>query len=71
MFSFQVRRKGEDRLGSVVSKPMPMEGGVYVVVMWEDTFSFTTERVTAIEAVPSFNADEADGNIVPFGGGPH
>lgn len=48
-----------------------MEGGVYVVVMWEDTFSFTTERVTAIEAVPSFTADEAEGNIVPFGGGPH
>lgn len=74
MFSFQVRKVGEQRLGSIVSGPMDHDTGqgrpmeVSVVVMWDDDFSFSVHNVEDIQAVPTEEPKLAQISMFPGGG---
>ena len=57
MFTFAVKKKDDPRTGSVVSSPhfdntVGVDLGTWVVVMWDDDFSFEVINVTDLVAVP-------------------
>jgi hypothetical protein len=60
MYSFQVKIIGGERLGSVVSGPVPqtevqpdVAPVVWVTVMWEDTYTFSVHNVEELTAFPA------------------
>ena len=71
MFTFAVK-DDTDRTGSVVSSVLwdPTRPCAYVVVMWDDDFSFTTCDVEELSATPLNSEGKFKPEIVPgnFGG---
>lgn len=66
MFSFQVKIKGHERVGSIVSTPFVKGDSSYVIVMWDDDFSFEELRVQNLQATPVMAAGREGDAIVQF-----
>ena len=71
MYSFQVKIIGEERVGSVVSGPVPqtevepdVAPVVWVTVMWEDTYTFSVHNVEELTAFPVTEAKPTGGTIL-------
>jgi len=54
MFGFQIKQAQTERQGSICAGPdISQEGYAFVVVMWDDDYSFSTLEVGSFKAVPN------------------
>jgi hypothetical protein len=60
MFGFQVRRKGTEAEGTIVSAPEFTEGTALVVVIWKGEENFECVDVNSLQAIPYEELAERD-----------
>lgn len=72
MYAFTVTLVGDDREGSVVSPPCPIPGrdSMYVVIMWDDDYTFEVHSVEMLQARAASPQQKDAPNVLQFPGGP-